>query len=58
MVEVPDKEDDMSFWQWQKANLTPSVVPEVTQSMVAKPLGPSAKTEKVPHKWLKPFGAK
>ncbi len=57
MIEVPDEEDDTSFQQWEKANLTPPVALEVTQSMVAKPLGPGMKTEKVPHEWLKPFGA-
>ncbi len=57
MVEVPDEEDDTSFQQWEKANLTPSAVPEVTQLMVAKSSDSGAKTEKVPHEWLKPFGA-
>lgn len=57
MVEVPDEEDDISFQQWQKANLTSSVAPEVTQSMVARSMDPGAKTEKVSHEWLKPFGA-
>ncbi len=57
MVEVPDKEDDTSFKQWQKANLTPSVAPEVTQSMVARSTDPSVKTEKVLHEWLTLFGA-
>ncbi len=29
----------------------------MTQSTVAEPLDSGAKTEKVPHEWLKPFGA-
>ncbi len=57
MVEVPDEEDDTSFKMNTKANLTPPVASEVTQSMVADPPGPGTKTEKVPHEWLKPFGA-
>ncbi len=47
--EVPDDEDDTSF-QMQKTNLTPSVVPEETQLMVAKSKNSGVKTEKVPHK--------
>ena len=54
--EVPDDEDDTSF-QMQKTNLTPSVAPEETQSTVAKSKNSGVKTEKVPHKWLKPFEA-
>ncbi len=57
MYEIPNNEDDMSFQMSMKTKLIPSVAPEVTQSMVAEPSGPGAKTEKVPHKWLKPFGA-
>ncbi len=57
MVEVPDEEDDTSFRQWQKTNLTPPVAPEVTQSTVAEPSGSGVKTEKVPSEWLKPFSA-
>ncbi len=57
MVEVPDEEDDTSFQRWQKANLTPSVAPEVTQLMVAESMDSSVKTEKVPQEWLKLFGA-
>ncbi len=55
--EVPDSEDDTSFRWSQEANRKSFTAPEVTQSMVAEPLGSSAKTEKVPHEWLKPFGA-
>ncbi len=57
MIEVPDNEDDTSFQMNIKTKLTPPVVPEVTQSMVAEPSGPGMKTEKVPHEWLKPFSA-
>ncbi len=57
MIEVPDNEDDTSFQMNIKAKLTPPVAPEVTQLMVAEPLGPGTKTEKVPHEWLKPFSA-
>ncbi len=57
MEEVPDHEDDTSFQLSQKANRNSSIAPEVTQSMVAEPSNAGAKTEKVPHKWLKPFGA-
>ncbi len=32
-------------------------MPEETQSTVAEPLDSGAKTEKVPHEWLKPFEA-
>ncbi len=41
----------------QKTNLTSPIVPEVTQSMVAKPSGSGAKTEKISHEWLKLFSA-
>ncbi len=34
------------------------MVPEVTQSTVVEPSSSSAKTEKVPHRWLKLFEAK
>ncbi len=57
MIKVPNDEDDTSYQMNIKAKLTPPVAPEVTQLMVAKPSGPGMKTEKVPHKWLKPFGA-
>ncbi len=53
MVEIPDEEDDMSFLWWQKANLTLSVAPEVTQLTVAGSMDPGVKTEKIPHEWLK-----
>ncbi len=58
IVEVPDEEDDTSFWQWEEANRISSLAPEATQLMVAEPLGSGVKTEKVPPKWLKLFGAK
>ncbi len=58
MVEVPDEEDNTSFWRYKKANLTPSVALEVTQLTVAKPSDSGVKTEKVPYDWLKTFGAK
>ncbi len=57
MIEVSDNEDDTSFQINIKTKLTPPVAPEVTQLMVAEPLGPDMKTEKVPHDWLKPFSA-
>ncbi len=55
--EIPNNEDDMSFQLNQKTNQVSPVVHEETQLMVAKPLDSSAKTEKVPHEWLKPFEA-
>ncbi len=55
--EVPDDEDDMSFRLSQETNHSSPTVPEETQSMVAEPLNSGAKTEKVPHEWLKPFEA-
>ncbi len=57
MEEIPDDEDDTSFRQSQKTNLIPPIAPEVTQSTVAELTGSSTKTEKVPHEWLRPFGA-
>ncbi len=57
MEEVPDHEDDMSFRLSHKTNRGSSAAPEVTQLTVAEPLKTGAKTEKVPHEWLKPFGA-
>ncbi len=57
MIEVPDEEDDTSFQMSTNAKLIPSVAPEVTQSMVAESPDSGTKTEKVPHEWLKPFGA-
>ncbi len=57
MIEIPDEEDDTSFQMSMKANLIPSVVPEVTQLTVAEFSDSGAKTEKVPHEWLKPFRA-
>ncbi len=55
--EIPDDKDDTSFRLNQKTNQIPSVVHEETQLTVAEPLDSSAKTEKVPYKWLKPFEA-
>ncbi len=55
MTEIPNDEDNTSFQQSQQANLTPSVAPEETQSTVARSTDLSAKTEKVPHEWLKPL---
>ncbi len=57
MEEIPDHEYDTSFQLSQKTNRGFTAAPEVTQSTVAEPLNASAKTEKVPHEWLKPFGA-
>ncbi len=57
MIEVPDIEDDTSFQMSMKTKLIPPVAPEVTQSMVVESPDSNAKTEKVPHQWLKPFGA-
>ncbi len=55
--EIPDNEDDTSFQMSQKTNLTPPVALEVTQLMVAESSDSGVKTEKVLHKWLKPFSA-
>ncbi len=55
--EIPDDEDDMSFQLSQKANQKSPVAHEETQLTVAKSLDSGAKTEKVPHEWLKPFEA-
>ncbi len=55
--EVPDDEDETSFRMNQKTNRKPPVALEETQSTVAEPLSSGAKTEKVPHEWLKPFEA-
>ncbi len=57
MEEIPNDEDDTSFRQSQKTNLIPPIALEVAQSMVAELTGSSAKTEKVPHKWLRSFRA-
>ncbi len=56
MYEIPNEEDDTSFQMNKKTKFAPPVAPEVTQSMVAKSPDSGAKTEKVPHEWLKPFG--
>ncbi len=55
--EIPDDEDDMSFLLSRKTNQKPPVAHEETQSMVAESPDRGVKTEKVPHKWLKPFEA-
>ncbi len=55
--EIPDDDDETSFRMSQRSNQKPLVVHEETQSTVTEPLGSGAKTEKVPHEWLKPFGA-
>ncbi len=55
--EIPDDEDDTSFQLSQKANQNSPVAHEETQSTVAESLNSGAKTEKVPHNWLKPFEA-
>ncbi len=55
--EIPNDEDDTSFRLSQKTNQNPSVAHEETQSMVAESSDSGAKTEKVPHEWLKLFEA-
>ncbi len=55
--EIPNDEDDTSFQVSRKANQNSPVAHEETQSMVAESLNSGAKTEKVPHDWLKPFEA-
>ncbi len=55
--EIPDDEDDTSFRLSQKTDQKSPVAHEETQSTVAEPLNSGAKTEKVPHEWLKPFEA-
>ncbi len=57
MYEVPDPEDDTSFMMNKKAKLIPTIETVVTSPMVVKPLWVNTKAEKVPHEWLKPFGA-
>ncbi len=55
--EILDDEDNTSFRRSQQANKQSFVVSEATQSMVAELTSSGAKTEKVPHMWLKPFKA-
>ncbi len=57
MSEVPDQDDDTSFMMNMKANLTPTIEVAVTSPTVIEPSWVDAKAEKVPHEWLKPFGA-
>ncbi len=57
MYEVPDQEDNTSFMMNMKAKLTPTIETAVTSPTVVEPSQVDAKAEKVPHKWLKPFGA-
>ncbi len=57
MYEVPDEEDDTSFMMNKEAKLTPTIETVVTSPMVVEPSWVDAKAEKVPHEWLKPFGA-
>ncbi len=56
--EIPDDEDNTSFQLSRKANQKSPVAHEETQSTVAESSNSGAKTEKVPHEWLKPFEAK
>ncbi len=55
--EISDDEDDTSFRLSQKTDQKSPVAHEETQSTVAKLLNSGAKTEKVPHEWLKLFEA-
>ncbi len=57
MYEVPDLEDDASFMMNMKANLSPTIEIAVTSLTVVEPSRVDTKAEKVPHEWLKPFGA-
>ncbi len=57
MYEVPDPEDDTSFMMNMKANVIPTIEIVVTLPTVVEPSRVNAKAEKVPHEWLKPFGA-
>ncbi len=57
MYEVPDQEDDTSFKMNEKAKLTPTIETAVTSPTVVEPSWVDTKAEKVPHEWLKPFGA-
>ncbi len=57
MYEVPDPEDNTSYVMSEKAKLIPTIETAVTSPMVVKPSRVDTKAEKVPHEWLKPFGA-
>ncbi len=57
MYEVPDQEDDTSFMMNMKTKVIPTIETMVTSPMVVEPSWVDAKAEKVPHEWLKPFGA-
>ncbi len=57
MYEVPDQENDTSFMMNKKAKLIPTIEIAVTSPMVVELSQVDAKAEKVPHEWLKPFGA-
>ncbi len=57
MYEIPDQEDDTSFMMNMKANIIPTIEIAVTSPTVVKPSRVDVKAEKVPHEWLKPFGA-
>ncbi len=57
MYKVPDPEDDTSFMMNTKAKLTPTIEMVVTSPMVVEPSRVDMKAEKVPHEWMKPFGA-
>ncbi len=57
MYEVPDPEDDTSFMMNMKTKFAPTIETAVTLPTVVEPSRVDAKAEKVPHEWLKPFGA-
>ncbi len=57
MYEVPDQEDDTSFMMNMKAKIIPTIEIAVTSPTVVEPSRVDTKAEKVPHEWLKPFGA-
>ncbi len=57
MYEVPDQEDDTSFMMNMKTKFAPTIETMVTLPMVVEPSWVDVKAEKVPHEWLKPFGA-
>ncbi len=57
MYEVPDQEDDTSFMMNMKTKVIPTIETVVTSPTVVEPLQVNVKAEKVPHEWIKPFGA-
>ncbi len=57
MYEVPDQEDNTSFMMNMKTKFIPTVETAVTSPTVVEPSRVDTKAEKVPHEWLKPFGA-